>query len=1706
MTKTTPKLFAAVAIAVASLVFTTPASRVAAAGTPNVTLTKSMPGEVLFGAPGIGGPVPGATVIPVTLTLENTTTDNGFNASFNDVLPAGVSYVPGSSNPEPTVIVPGDGTTVLVWSNVADSLAGTTVTIDFEIAADITAYDLTTVDMVANSANAYVNSNPRLLPRFDPVTGQVVASTATGNDSSTAQTRLIPFELTKIQRDAESELLRGVHDHQTVYTLRVDNNFVNQTTNFEIVDYIPATMEFLGCGTVDNTTYDDPDPGDGEEYPGSGGLNPGNAPPVNDCPTPSSVTTVTEDGTGSVPAGVYTRVAWDSASLAAALGSEDLAAGAFFEIDYVAAIPLRANVDDGSTADPTANLDNNTGALTTEVASAVFPQAENSAENYAAATGDYNDAVTSTDDDTASVFIEDVSIHKTVSDPKFVQGDTPFFTLTIESSEYTTSTGPITVTDTLPASLDLTGATPAPTSGPVLDADGSHTYTWVRPAFTGASSTDTIVINTLVREFYRDGVTGLDSTEPVSANQSYTNTTDLVTDATIITDNDGTETTQSVVDESSASQSSDGPTILKEVSEPTAGPFTCGDGSAALPTYDDDFASSYRPGDRVCFRLNVDFPGNLDTNDTVVQDFLPAGFAYEGFQYGSANTVTPTTGIVFDASEAPLLSWTLPDNVDQGTKFQVVISTIVSDPSAAASGDLLENLQKMRWTDGGTEVFQLRDDALAEWSEAEVALTKGVITVNGVPVPGAPADGVTVEQSDIVRYQIDLVNNGTAPALDVSVRDVLPPGITCADVDPLGPSISNGGVCDGANDWIQWDPADDIDLAANGGTASLIYDVRVPASVAPDASFVNEAGVREYTGETNTGTPFTYVPSNNIDPTQGLGNTDPARDPSEIVTAVPSIAKTRGTSINDTAQGNNNGEATIGETISYTVTVTLPDNLTYFDAEITDVVDAEKDLDVSSVVATLDGSPLPIGFTLTADDGANSITLDFPATYTVPNGPDQVVVITFDAVVLDVAANTRDTNTPNTATFTFIDGGSTLRNLTATANTRIVEPNIVLDKANGATGPVAAGDAIDYTLTLTNDDTPNRVSAGYDTVVVDTVPADLIVLDAPGGNPVLDGGTVGPNGGIWNLGARQITWNVGTVLPGGPPVTLGYQVEVDSPLIAAGVLTNTANATTTSMPGVVPGERTSTSAQGGPGSGYQDPAESSVSVPVFSLTKDATPAIVTVGETVSYAIDVTIPGGVIAYDVTVIDQVPPGIVFEGLTGVTCDQGGSTCVPTVAIGDVTTIPASGSTSGDDVAFFFDDVFDTPAAAARVVTITYTGYVADDTNADDGATLTNTAIVRWNDSDVITTPPSTVPVPGDFTDSSPTDDAAVDTVEPTLVIDKDVNAEGPVDDARRAVPGETLTYSLGVTNTGTSPAYDVTVEDGPSDDTWAFVDTTVAAGVTNTDANPVGGLAWTIDGPIAPTETVTITYTLTVPAAFDETDENATGPEQVNTADIPSYFGVDDRSVNPTRYREYDDVTPDTVSIELDLASIGDYVWFDVNDDGVQGLPADEPPLAGVPVTVTYLGIDNAPGGGDDEVFNTVTLADGSYLVENLPGGQYLVEVDDTALVAAGFEPSFDLDGGTATPNSAWSGALGEDEAKRDVDFGYTGTGSIGDTVWFDQDLDGFKDANEAGLGGVARPGRLVRAGQRPGRHRQHHVRHGDRRRRHLPGRQPPGRRL
>lgn len=141
----------------------------------------------------------------------------------------------------------------------------------------------------------------------------------------------------------------------------------------------------------------------------------------------------------------------------------------------------------------------------------------------------------------------------------------------------------------------------------------------------------------------------------------------------------------------------------------------------------------------------------------------------------------------------------------------------------------------------------------------------------------------------------------------------------------------------------------------------------------------------------------------------------------------------------------------------------------------------------------------------------------------------------------------------------------------------------------------------------------------------------------------------------------------------------------------------------------------------------------------------------------------------------------------------------------------------------------------------------------------------------------------------------------------------------------------------------------------------------------------------------------------------------------------------------------------------LGSIGDLVWVDTNADGAYDAGIDHG-VGGVTLLLTEAGPDGVFGTADDvDAGSTITAADGSYTFENLGPGTYRVDVDDSTVPAdyvlfAGNDPT------TVT--------LGPGEMNDDVDFGYQGTGSIGDTVFFDRDRDGMFDAGtEQGIGGV-----------------------------------------
>lgn len=1565
-------------------------------GSPDITLSRSVATNTLYGANAA-----------VTLTATNSAGPDGFNLSFRDVLPPGTSLA--TSDPAPTKVLPQpDGTTVVIWQNVADLLTGVSFSVTYELDYDTTADPGTPTyrigDTLAGSAGAYVNSNPRLLPRFLPTTGAPIAVSSTGSDTATSQTSLAPFLVHKSEPSPESELLRGVHDHQTVYTIEIENNLVTPTTDISLVDHLPAGLEYLGCTVVDNST-----PGT-EEYSGSGPITNAHTAFANPCVVPTSATTVTADpdGTDPLPAGVYTRLDWTDL-----LAS--LAPGAVYRMDYAAAIPLHENV--AFTGDPTANLDNNTGALTAD---------EQQLTNHVAATGTAAGG-TYTVDDTAQVTAEDVALQKTTPDAGIDQGQTSTWTMRVESSEYATSTGPITVTDVIPNGLAFTSAAPAPSSGPTNNADGTQTVVWVLTPFTVPSSTDVITLRTTTLSEYRPPLGG-----PVSANDSWSNSATLRTTAAIITADDGTTTALPIPDDSSADQSARGITLSKQVSAPQS-PMTCGNGSTI--SWQQDQAGDFHPGDRVCWLLSVVFPDDLDTRTPQLRDLLPDGFTYVGQQYTPANDVPP--GDVTFTDNGGLLEWNL-SNVDEGELFQVVVETKITGPEllddTAGAPDLVENLLKLRYTNTAGQPFQLRDSANVSYVEATLALDKTIVSLNGAPF--GPAATITASGGDTVGFRVAVGNTSDLATTTASVRDLLPAGIDCAQVS----AISGGGTCTAATpSFLQWT----LGGLAAGATTAVTYSVTFDPTEVPGTVYTNHAGIRDYQSATNEPGAFTYVPQNNIDPTahpQATWNAPPADDTAEVRITTPAIDKT---STSPVLNGNSAAQATIGEVISYSVAVTIPEGLRLTGpATLTDVLPTGLQIVAGSPTFTINAAAGPAP---TVSGNTITVTLANPYENTVG---DDSLLLTYRAVVADAAANTRGRALTNTATLRYADAAGVTTSLQDTATTTVVTPVITLAKdENDADDVVAPGQQVQYTLTVTNANA-GTVAAAYDTVVVDTVPIDLVPLS--GGAPATTGQVVdGGGNGVWDATARTITFTVATINRNAS-VALRYDARVADPLFTGGTIHNSAVARTTSISGTATGERNGTSGPGAvAGSGFVGSASDDVHAPQLSLTKVVLPGAQTIGERVTYTVDVRVPAGVVAYDATVIDVVPAGIVDVTLDDVTCTaDGGAACDP-----DVTS--ASVALTGQTYSFFIDDL--APADDdARTIRLTYSGRVAQ--TLATGNTPNNSATIHANDSDRIHTPPTTPPNPSDFDFSSAPSTATVTIVEPHLTIDKDVRGQVGDSDTRRAEPGDVLTFDVTVANIGSSTAYGVDVTDTPDPRLVDFVPLgSNPAGATVVDATPSDGtLAWNVAS-IPAGSSVTISYSLRVPPTLGPSDEVVAGPELTNTADA-TYLGVLPATFDPSIHKSYDDVTPDTVDVELDLAVIGDRVWNDVDGDGVQD--AGEPGLGGLTVTVVYLGPNGVAGGGDDETSTTTTAADGTWSVPNLPGGAYVVSVTPPA----GYAPTFDLDG-TGTPSRA-AATLTEGQVRSDVDFGYRGTGSIGDRVWWDADGDGVQDASETGLAGVS----------------------------------------
>ena len=675
-----------------------------------------------------------------------------------------------------------------------------------------------------------------------------------------------------------------------------------------------------------------------------------------------------------------------------------------------------------------------------------------------------------------------------------------------------------------------------------------------------------------------------------------------------------------------------------------------------------------------------------------------------------------------------------------------------------------------------------------------MSLVKHVMTVNGA----AAGEGATVSGGDEVKFGIEIPNTkGTLKAEEIEVWDELPAGIDCAAI--VAGSISNGGECEGKGR-IVWQG---VEVGPGATAGPLTCVVKVPVDVAPGHTFENEAGITQFKSETNTGEKFTYFPEENINPAAPEANTGPADDVADVVTTGAELSKTA------TPEGGGT-EATIGQIINYSVVGTIPAGSTlYGTPAMSDIVPSNLELVAGSITFTLVGEGhLPSEFNVT--NAGNVIAVNFPTTYANAAGSGaDTVTLGFKARVKDIAANVRGANITNHARFIFQDKPEAVRKveLPALATTPVAEPNLVVGKTQtrAAGGIVAPGDTVNYTVTATNPTAPGHVSTAYEVALVDTIPAGMEVVTGS----LTEGGTV--------VG-KTIVWKVASIAPGAT-VTRTYQLKVEEPASAASTFKNEVVGTTQSLPdegGVPPaGARTSTFTEGAykaAEKGYESKANTSVRLVGATVSKEVAPVEGTIGTNLTYKLHMNLPPQINFFNTTVVDTLPNGIGYDAPTiSAKCVKG---CEGTVEGAELT--PREGAGGTTLLGWYFGNEL-AAAPAERELLIEFEAHIEDEKNGGGkvvaGETLINHVVGLYNEAEG--PEPTEVPTPGASGFSEETVDATAPTkvLEPHITLTKTASAAaGTRSGADRT--GLELTYTLTVTNEGTSPAYETEVVDTPT----------------------------------------------------------------------------------------------------------------------------------------------------------------------------------------------------------------------------------------------------------------------------------------------------
>ncbi len=842
---------------------------------------------------------------------------------------------------------------------------------------------------------------------------------------------------------------------------------------------------------------------------------------------------------------------------------------------------------------------------------------------------------------------------------------------------------------------------------------------------------------------------------------------------------------------------------------------TSGNNSASQPTLITPLAdlaivktgpATVVQGQGVTYSIVATNNGPANVTGATLADTVPGQFT--GVSWTCATAGTATCGSATGTGNAI----NLPVNIAPGAGNTVTLTVTATAATPTEPGSVT-NTATIAPPAGTTDPTPGNDSSSVPttiFGIPEITVTKTDALEVDADGSGTPSPG------DTLRYTVTVTNSGNGQATGVSLADIIDGNLQFVAGSPVLTGGGTFGFTAGGGAPFGGSFSVTGATIATAGSLTLVYDTVVRNPLA--------AGVSRVANQTlASGSNFPTTASNDPEtPTPG----DPTITP---LTASPRIALDKDWTLAVDADAS--GDASPGDTLQYTITVTNSGNQSGIGSVLNDVNDPNVTLVNGTVTATQ-------GTITSGNATGNVVGVDLGE---IPGGGGTAqvgyrvrIVNPLPAGVTSIAnqASIFGTNFPNTPSNdprTPPGGDPTVTPVVASpVLTAFKAASLVVDA--DADGQPSPGDTILYTVTLRN--AGNQDAAN--TVYADTVDPNTAIV--AGSVQASRGAVTTGNGGGVNIGV-----NVGT-LPALQSATVTYRVTINSPVPAG--TTQVVNQGTLGATGVPP-VRTDDPATAGTG----DPTVVTiVAAPRVLVTKDDSLAIdangdgfVGLGDTIHYTLLIRNAGNATATDFVLADTPDPSTTLVV---------GSVAIGAPAGGAIT----SGNGAGDTTV---GATFPAIAGGGEEVSVSFRVQVRSPL-AEGITSVANQAVVSCTcpGSPISSDDPRTT-TPGD-----PTVTPLRRPERPDISATKTVALTIDPDASRSISSGDTLEYTVVFRNTGTGIARAIAYSDSVD------VNTTIVPNSITTTSGTVtlgqtGGRALAVNvGDVPAAGTVTIVYRVTV----------------------------------------------------------------------------------------------------------------------------------------------------------------------------------------------------------------------------------------------------